>query len=222
MMDEKGGVDHGADSAAGQSGLLQEGLGPSFGEAVPARKRQPATCRCTIRKTDKFTLISTCFPTHHLIFAEDANNTLWTSGGGTGPGRRLAQPEDVRGDRRRGEVAGLDAVHPRHQRQRQARRIGRAEQPSIPRRTSASWRACTASASIRTTARSGAPAGLSRLGRARRAGIIRRRPRLPKSTSRRSRATARAAATSTATASSGRRWRAAISASFDRRKCKDR
>jgi hypothetical protein len=29
--------------------------------------------------TGKFTLISTCFPTHHLIFAEDANNTLWTS-----------------------------------------------------------------------------------------------------------------------------------------------
>jgi hypothetical protein len=32
--------------------------------------------------TGKFTLISTCFPTHHLIFAEDANNTLWTSAGG--------------------------------------------------------------------------------------------------------------------------------------------
>jgi hypothetical protein len=32
--------------------------------------------------TEKFTLISTCFPTHHLIFAEDANNTLWTSAGG--------------------------------------------------------------------------------------------------------------------------------------------
>jgi hypothetical protein len=30
---------------------------------------------------DKWTLISTCFPTHHLIFAEDANNTLWTSSG---------------------------------------------------------------------------------------------------------------------------------------------
>ena len=29
--------------------------------------------------TGKFTLISTCFPTHHLIFAEDANHTLWTS-----------------------------------------------------------------------------------------------------------------------------------------------
>jgi hypothetical protein len=30
----------------------------------------------------KFSLISTCFPTHHLVFAEDANNTLWTSAGG--------------------------------------------------------------------------------------------------------------------------------------------
>ena len=34
----------------------------------------------------KFTLISTCFPTHHLIFAEDANQTLWASNGVTGPG----------------------------------------------------------------------------------------------------------------------------------------
>ena len=37
-------------------------------------------------KTGKFTLISTCFPTHHLIFAEDANHTLWTSSGAAGPG----------------------------------------------------------------------------------------------------------------------------------------
>jgi hypothetical protein len=36
--------------------------------------------------TGQFTLISTCFQTHHLIFAEDANNTLWTSAGVTGPG----------------------------------------------------------------------------------------------------------------------------------------
>ena len=33
-------------------------------------------------KTKKLTHISTCFSTHHLMFAEDANNTLWTSGGG--------------------------------------------------------------------------------------------------------------------------------------------
>ena len=35
--------------------------------------------------TEKFTLISTCFPTHHVIFAEDANQTLWLSSGVTGP-----------------------------------------------------------------------------------------------------------------------------------------
>jgi len=33
-------------------------------------------------KTGKITLISTCFSTHHLVFAEDASNTLWTSAGG--------------------------------------------------------------------------------------------------------------------------------------------
>jgi hypothetical protein len=33
-------------------------------------------------KSGKFTLISTCFTTHHLAFAEDANQTLWTSAGG--------------------------------------------------------------------------------------------------------------------------------------------
>jgi hypothetical protein len=37
-------------------------------------------------KTAKFTLISTCFPTHHLQFAEDANQTLWTSAGGPASG----------------------------------------------------------------------------------------------------------------------------------------
>ena len=36
--------------------------------------------------TGKFTLISTCFPTHHLNFAADANQTLWTSAGIGGPG----------------------------------------------------------------------------------------------------------------------------------------
>ena len=35
-------------------------------------------------KTKQVTLIDTCFSTHHLVFAEDANNTLWTSSGGGG------------------------------------------------------------------------------------------------------------------------------------------
>jgi len=32
-------------------------------------------------KTKQISHISTCFGTHHLMFAEDANHTLWTSGG---------------------------------------------------------------------------------------------------------------------------------------------
>jgi hypothetical protein len=37
-------------------------------------------------KTDKWTLIDTCFSTHHLYFSKDANNTLWTSAGGPASG----------------------------------------------------------------------------------------------------------------------------------------
>jgi hypothetical protein len=33
-------------------------------------------------RSQQITHISTCFGTHHLMFAEDANSTLWTSGGG--------------------------------------------------------------------------------------------------------------------------------------------
>src|SRR5438094_3775583 len=35
-------------------------------------------------KANKVTLIDTCFGTHHLQFAKDANDTLWTSSGGGG------------------------------------------------------------------------------------------------------------------------------------------
>jgi hypothetical protein len=35
-------------------------------------------------KTKQVTLVDTCFATHHLLFAEDADNTLWTSSGGGG------------------------------------------------------------------------------------------------------------------------------------------
>jgi hypothetical protein len=33
-------------------------------------------------KTRKYTFVDTCYSTHHLQFGYDANNTLWTSGGG--------------------------------------------------------------------------------------------------------------------------------------------
>jgi hypothetical protein len=32
-------------------------------------------------KSGKYTFVDTCYSTHHLQFAEDANDTLWTSGG---------------------------------------------------------------------------------------------------------------------------------------------
>jgi hypothetical protein len=41
-------------------------------------------------KTKEWTLIDTCFGTHHLLFSEDTNNTLWFSNGGTGGGPVLA------------------------------------------------------------------------------------------------------------------------------------
>ncbi|OFW17367.1 MAG: hypothetical protein A3H29_10745 [Acidobacteria bacterium RIFCSPLOWO2_02_FULL_67_21] len=40
-------------------------------------------------KTRQFRFIDTCFTTHHLQFAEDANNTLWFSSGGGGGGRQV-------------------------------------------------------------------------------------------------------------------------------------
>ena len=48
--------------------------------------------------TKKLTHISTCFSTHHLMFAEDANNTLWTSGGGPVVGWLDTKKFDATGD----------------------------------------------------------------------------------------------------------------------------
>ncbi len=49
-------------------------------------------------KTKKYTHISTCFSTHHLMFAEDANGTLWTSGGGPVVGWLDTKMFDATGD----------------------------------------------------------------------------------------------------------------------------
>ena len=49
-------------------------------------------------KTGRLTHISTCFSTHHLMFAEDADNTLWTSGGGPVVGWLNTRMFDQTGD----------------------------------------------------------------------------------------------------------------------------
>ena len=80
--------------------------------------------------TKKLTHIGTCFGTHHLMFAEDANHTLWTSGGGQVIGWLNTKMFDE--TQRRDEVAGLDGAHPRRQRQWQARRLCRTEPAARP------------------------------------------------------------------------------------------
>ena len=49
-------------------------------------------------KNGRLTHISTCFSTHHLMFAEDADNTLWTSGGGPVVGWLNTRMFDQTGD----------------------------------------------------------------------------------------------------------------------------
>jgi hypothetical protein len=49
-------------------------------------------------KTGKTTMIDLCFGTHHLIFAEDADNTLWFSGGGNVIGWLNTKRFDESGD----------------------------------------------------------------------------------------------------------------------------
>ncbi|MEK7402816.1 MAG: carboxypeptidase-like regulatory domain-containing protein [Gemmatimonadota bacterium] len=53
--------------------------------------------------TQKLTHISTCFSTHHLMFAEDANNTLWTSGGGQVVGWLNTKAFDETGDEQKSQ-----------------------------------------------------------------------------------------------------------------------
>jgi hypothetical protein len=54
-------------------------------------------------KTKKLTHIDTCFGTHHLMFAEDANNTLWTSGGGPVVGWLNTRMFDATGDEQKSQ-----------------------------------------------------------------------------------------------------------------------
>ena len=162
-------------------------------------------------KTGKFTLIDTCFPTHHLIFAEDANHTLWTSAAAASGVVGWLNPKmfdetgdeaksqgwtalilDTNGNGKRDDYVEPD--QPVDPDQGQADRGGLLRRRRNPVDGSV-W---------------GIGAGLPRLRRARSIRArIRRRRRWRKSTSR-PMPGLRAArhATSTATASSGRRWRA--------------
>lgn len=49
-------------------------------------------------ETEEYTFVDTCFSTHHLQFAEDAYDTLWTSGGGPVVGWLDTKKFDETGD----------------------------------------------------------------------------------------------------------------------------
>ena len=85
-------------------------------------------------KTNKFTLIDTCFGTHHLQFAEDKNDTLWFSGDQNVIGD---QHEAVRRDAGRRRLAGLVPDDPGHERgwcDRPVRPSGSAGDPALDTR----------------------------------------------------------------------------------------
>ena len=54
-------------------------------------------------KTKKYTFVDTCFSTHHLQFGYDANDTLWTSGGGPVVGWLNTKLFDQTGDSSRAQ-----------------------------------------------------------------------------------------------------------------------
>jgi hypothetical protein len=54
-------------------------------------------------RTKELKHVGTCFGTHHLMFAEDANNTLWTSGGGQVVGWLNTKLWDQTGDEERAQ-----------------------------------------------------------------------------------------------------------------------
>lgn len=79
---------------------------PAFcndGNLHPSAKQAPikqTNRRVTVYdpKSGKYTALQTCFQTHHLQFGYDANETLWTSGGGAVVGWINTKMYDATGD----------------------------------------------------------------------------------------------------------------------------
>ena len=225
MLDEKGRVWLTSAVRAGrQSRLLQGGVDASVGQAVPDRSGRAATSPSTIPKTRE------ADAHQHLLRHASPDVCRGREQHALDerrrPGGRLVEPQDVRRDRRRGEVAGLDRAHRGYERQRQARRVYGAEPAArsgegqaVRRRRSTRWR-------LRPTAPSGArylgfPGAVVRLD----PGTNPPETALaemyePPVDDPKTPASRRAAATWIATACTGRRWPAGTSRSFDRRKCK--
>jgi hypothetical protein len=82
MLDAQGRVWYTARiRVAGNPAFCKQGSAHPSAKAFPLERsgRQLAVYEPASKK---YTFIDTCFGTHHLQFASDANDTLWTSGGG--------------------------------------------------------------------------------------------------------------------------------------------
>ena len=99
----------------------------------PRRSRwsaPPATSRCSIRRRRSTRFVDTCYSTHHPQFGYDANDTLWTSGGGPVVGWLNTKMFDQTGDAAKSQ--GWTALVLDYQRQRQARCLRRARSAGRP------------------------------------------------------------------------------------------
>ena len=96
MFDGRPAVADGDDARRRQSGVLQGSDHPSA-KAFPMER--PARHLAVFDpKTQKYTFVDTCYGTHHPQFGYDANETLWTSGGGPVVGWLNTKMFDATGD----------------------------------------------------------------------------------------------------------------------------
>ena len=104
-----------------EPGVLQAGIGASLGKIVPdGAQHSPGG---GIRSEDEEVRISTSASAR--IIRSSVTTPTTPSGSAAADGARMGQHEDVRPDGRHREIAGMDRVRPRHQWQRQARRVRR-------------------------------------------------------------------------------------------------
>jgi hypothetical protein len=67
--------------AENQPDFCKEGSSHPSAKFYPIPKNRDLDVELYDPETKKFTMVDTCFATMHLVFAEDANSTLWFSGG---------------------------------------------------------------------------------------------------------------------------------------------
>ena len=126
-MDEKGRVWMTARIRPGRSGLLQEGLRSRIGARSCRIRRRAGSSRCTIRRPASVSSIEPLLQHPASLFRPTPTARCGPARAAPSERGRLARHQEVRGDRRRRKVAGLDAADRRHGRRRQAHRHVEAE-----------------------------------------------------------------------------------------------